>query len=210
MRRSNETPARLAGPVPDAVARFAFTPLAPSVFDTVRLFDYSYDPGRVGIATRVWRLGDGTTTDAAAPSHRYAEDGEYVVTLEVTTADGRVATAEQRVRVSTHDVAVAALDAPEEAAVGETHSVLVRVASRRGPETVQVELLRSTAAGRHQIGVLTRAVEGPEADFSFDYTFTPEDAANGSLTFEALATIVGARDALPSDNVASVSPTIVH
>jgi PKD domain len=210
MRRPAENPARLPGPVPDAVARFAFTPLAPSVFDTVRLFDYSYDPGRVGIATRLWRFGDGTTTDAAAPSHRYAEDGDYVVTLEVTTADGRVATAEQRVGVSTHDVSVMAVDAPEVAAVGETHTIVVRVASPRRPETVQVELLRSSGSRRQQIGVLTRAVDGPEAEFSFEYTFTEDDAAQGPLTFEALATIVGARDALPGDNVASVAPTIVR
>ena len=210
MRRSIERPTRPSEPVPDAVARFAFSPLAPSVFDTVRLFDYSYDPGRVGIATRLWRLGDGTTTDAAAPSHRYAEDGEYVVSLEVTTADGRVALAEQRVSVSTHDVTVTVVDAPEAASPGEIRRVAVSVRSRRPRETVQVELLRSTRGGRQAIGALTRTIEGREAEFSFEYAFTADDAAAGPLTFEALATIVGARDALPGDNVASAAPTIVR
>src|SRR5947208_256037 len=45
--------------------------------------------------------------------------------------------------------------------------------------------------------------------FSFSYTFTNDDAAVGKVTFQAVATIMGARDALPADNTAMASPTKV-
>ena len=37
--------------------------------------------------------------------------------------------------------------------------------------------------------------------FTFSYTFTSGDAMIGKVTFEAIATIQGARDALPADNI---------
>jgi hypothetical protein len=42
------------------------------------------------------------------------------------------------------------------------------------------------------------------------YTFTSDDAALGKVTFEAVATIVNARDALPADNTATALPTKVN
>jgi hypothetical protein len=44
--------------------------------------------------------------------------------------------------------------------------------------------------------------------FAFSYTFTPGDAALGKVTFEAIATIAGPRDALPADNTAIASTTV--
>jgi hypothetical protein len=41
------------------------------------------------------------------------------------------------------------------------------------------------------------------------YTFTSADAALGTLTFKAVATIIGAPDAIPADNTASAPPTRV-
>lgn len=46
-------------------------------------------------------------------------------------------------------------------------------------------------------------------DFKFSYTFTSNDAAFGKFSFQAVATIVGARDALPADNTATALPTKV-
>jgi hypothetical protein len=43
--------------------------------------------------------------------------------------------------------------------------------------------------------------------FDFSYTFTTEDASVGTVTFKAVATNVGAREALPADNEALASPT---
>ena len=46
-------------------------------------------------------------------------------------------------------------------------------------------------------------------DFNFTYTFTGDDAALGSVTFQTVATIENARDALPVDNNAIGLPTRV-
>jgi hypothetical protein len=51
-----------------------------------------------------WRFGDGKSGTGAEVTHAYREPGEYIVTLLVTTAAGRRATATTTVRVSqTHD-----------------------------------------------------------------------------------------------------------
>jgi PKD domain len=196
----------------EVVASFAITPLRPSSLDSVRLFDFSYDPSRIGIASRTWDLGDGTSTDEPLPSHRYGDDGDYAITLTVTTSDGRTGSARQLVRVATHDVSVTRITAPRVCAAGTTHPIVVIVASARRAETVLVELIRVARNGvRERAGTQTGDVEpGHALELSFPYTFTHMDAAAGPVRFEALATIVGARDAVPCDNLASALPTIVH
>ena len=78
--------------VPEPVANFVVAPLSPSTDDTIRPYD-SFDPARVGIAAREWNFGDGTVSTEACPPHQYDADGQYVVTLRVTTPDGRSDTA---------------------------------------------------------------------------------------------------------------------
>jgi PKD repeat protein len=83
------------------VARFAFSPEAPSTKDTIQLFDCSNDPELVGIAWRAWDFGDGATSVGLAPSHRYAAAGEYEVTLTLATFDGRVDQSTQILSIGT-------------------------------------------------------------------------------------------------------------
>jgi hypothetical protein len=45
--------------------------------------------------------------------------------------------------------------------------------------------------------------------FSFNYTFTNDDLAAGKISFMAVATIQGTRDAVSGDNEATSTPTIV-
>jgi PKD repeat protein len=198
--------------VPEPVANFVVAPLSPSTDDTVRPYDFSFDPARVGIATREWDFGDGTTSTDACPPHRYDADGEYEVTLRVSTQDGRSDTATRLVRVTTHDVSIAGADVPRLAAAGETIDVAVRVASARYPEMVQVELLRSAGGGPHErVDLLTQAVPAQgEVEFAFGYAVTEGDAAVGSIVFRAVASIVGAADTTPADNSFTAPPTIVH
>ena len=81
-------------------ADFAISPLVSRVGQTLRIADSSHDPSGVGIAWRAWDFGDGTTATGASPTHRYADAGEYTITLTIGTFDGRVAAAARRATVT--------------------------------------------------------------------------------------------------------------
>lgn len=204
---------------PPPTAGFFSFPFQPSIFDTVQFFDDSFDPFGIGIASEAWDLGDGTTATGCCPSHRYATDADYRVTVTVTTFDGRVASVSRVVTVKTHDVAIAKFTVPQAASAGQTRGITVGIVDNRYPETVQVELLKGVpGAGQFDnfqvVGTLTQSVSvlggNRTTPFGFDYTFTSDDAAVGSVTFEAVATIIGAPDAIPADNTATALPTKVN
>jgi PKD repeat protein len=198
---------------PPPTADFFFQPFDPSVFDTVQFFDISSDPGQAGFQAEAWNFGDGTTGTGSFPTHRYTADGDYTAELTVTTVDGRTASASQIVHVSTHDVVIAKFTVPTSASAGQTRSITVGVSDKRYPETVQVQLLKSNSAGGFdQVGTSTLPIPvqmgKATTPFTFNYTFTQDDGAVGKVTFEAIATIQGARDALPADNTAIASTTV--
>lgn len=200
---------------PPPVANFGFSPGDPSVFDVVQFFDQSFDPGNVGVQSRAWNFGDGTsiTTPDCCPIHQYAKDGDYTVKLTVTTFDGRTASTSQVAHVKTHDVAITKFSVPQSASSGQTRQIVVGLNSKRYLETVQVDLYKSTPNGYQFVGTLIQSVPVRSAnrttDFNFSYTFTSNDAIVGKVTFRAVATIIGARDALPADNEAISLPTKV-
>jgi len=68
-------------------ADFTFSPPGPADFDTIHFVDQSSDPDGE-IVSWEWTFGDGTTSNKKNPSHRYADDGTYHVTLTVTDNDG--------------------------------------------------------------------------------------------------------------------------
>jgi hypothetical protein len=198
---------------PPPQASFGFQPSDPSVFDMVQFFDESSDPGRVGVQSEAWDFGDGTTGTGSTPTHRYAADGDYSAKLTVTTFDGRTASTSQVVNVRTHDVAITKFTVPTSASVGQTRSITVGVSDKRYPETVQVQLLKGNSQGGFDlVGTLTLSVPvqtgKSTTPFAFSYIFTTGDAAVGKVTFEAIATILGPRDALPTDNMAIASTTV--
>ncbi len=200
---------------PQPVPSLGYYPSDPSIFDTVHFFDNSYDPAGAGVQSEAWNFGDGTTSTGCCPTHVYRADGNYTVGLQITTTDGRTASTSQIVQVRTHDVSIKKLAVPTAAGVGQTRQITVGLSDTRYPETVQVQLFRSnTSGGFDPVGSLTNAVPvtgGKSTNsFVFSYTFTASDAAVGKVTFEAIATIQGARDALPADNTAVAPPTAVH
>ncbi len=198
---------------PPPVASFGFFPSDPSIFDTIQFFDGSFDPAGAGFQSYTWDFGDGTAATGSFTTHQYAADGDYTVQHGVTTVDGRTASTSQIVHVQTHDVAITKFLTPNAAKAGQTRSISVGVSSKRNPETVEVDLFKSTPGGFVQVGFLTQSVpvrpSNRTTDFDFSYTFTSADASIGKVTFRAVATLIGARDALPADNEAISSPTKV-
>jgi PKD domain len=201
---------------PPPVAGFFFYPSDPSIFDTLQFQDQSYDPAQAGFSSEVWNFGDGASATNCCPTHRYAADGEYSVTISVTTTDGRTATSvPQVVHVRTHDVTISKVLVPQTANVGQTRTITVGLTNSRYPETVQVQLLKSvTGAGWQQVGVLTQYVPVRAANrttnFDFNYTFAPDDGLLGKVNFQAVAAIQGPRDAIPGDNTFISLPTKVN
>jgi hypothetical protein len=110
-------------------------------------------------------------------------------------------------------VAITKITTPASANVGQTKTITVTMRNIAYPETVQIDLYKSTANGFVWIATVTKSVPALSGNrttaVNFSYTFTSDDARLGKVTFKAVATIVGARDAYPSDNEAISSITKV-
>jgi PKD domain len=197
---------------PNVSTAIFWSPFDPSSFDAVQLFGHGFDPAAFPIDSWTWDFGDGGSGTGQSVSHRYLADGDYDVTLTVRTVDGRTGTSTQTVSVRTHDAGITKLTVPQAATVGQTRSIGVSVLARRYDETVTVTLYRSVPGGFAVVGSSAQSVAKRKraTPFTFSYTFTVEDAAVGAVTFKAVATINGARDALPADNEIVALPTKVN
>jgi PKD domain len=187
---------------PSPVADFHYYPHDPNPFSPVSFTDDSFDPGGKTFASTVWDFGDGASASGCCPGHQYATDGDYAVTLTVTTTDGRTDNASRIVPVRTHDVAVVSVDVPRTAAVGSTRAVTVIVASANYAEDVHVWLLRSVPGGFDTVDLQTQTIPaGTTVAVRFAYTFTSSDASFGTIAFQGQAVIYDHVDPLPADNV---------
>jgi PKD repeat protein len=206
-------------PTPPPLASISYSPSQPSVFTEVYFRDYSQDPADLGIETRFWDFGDGETSTDQYVYHQYLADGDYPVTLTVTTPDGREASTEELISVETHDVAITKFSVPQSARVGQTRSITVGVNNNRYDDDVSVTLYKSTpqssypSYGWEQVGKLTMYVpvraSNRTINFDFAYTFRPEDGQIGKVNFKAVATIQTAPDAIQADNEVISLPTSV-
>jgi len=70
-------------------AHFTFSPLNPSEGDTIYFSDMSSDSDG-SVVNWTWNFGDGNVSYEQNPSHKYADDGTYNVTLTVRDNDGAV------------------------------------------------------------------------------------------------------------------------
>jgi PKD repeat protein len=197
---------------PLPVAAFFYSPQEPSIYNEVQFFNYSNDPAGMGIQALNWDFGDGTTVNNNfSPTHRYAADGSYQVTLTVSTPDNRTASTSQVIQVRTHDISISSISAPKSANVGQTKAITVALRNIRYPETVRLELYRSVAGGGFTwVSSSTQFVPvrsgNRTTQFTFNYTFHPEDAQVGKVTFRVEAVIEGANDAFAADNQAFSTP----
>lgn len=198
---------------PAPQSSFYNNPGDPSKFDTIQFQDNSNDPGNVGIQTYTWNFGDGSTASGSSPTHKYAADGDYQVTHSVTTIDGRTGSVTQTVQVRTHDVAITKIAVPASANVGQTKTITVTLRNKAYPEQVQIDLYKSTPNGFVWVASVTKSVPALSGSrttsVNFSYQFTSDDAKLGKVTFQAIATLMAARDAYPSDNQAISSITKV-
>jgi len=190
-------------------------PALPSIFDQV-IF------GIDGCITPVewkcsWNFGDGTTKspDCFVQYKQYQRDGDYTVSLQIDDGFGSIISDfSQVVSVRTHDVAITRFTVPQSAKAGQTRPIVVNVRDTRYPEKVQVELYKNDGIW---VGTLVQDLPVRSANrttaFTFNYTFTAEDARTGKVTFKAMAFILDTPDFggddWPMDNVAISLPTKV-
>lgn len=188
-----------------------YHPFDPSTFDTIQFSAHVFDPAAFPTESVHWDFGDGGTAEGHGATHRYLADGDYAVTMTAQTSDGRTGTSTTTVSVRTHDVGITKLVVPQSAQEGKTRTITVEVKSSRYDENVSVQLLRSVPGGFEPVGSSMQLVKvrRPGTSFLFSYTFRPEDKALGKVTFKAVATISGPRDALPADNEVVALPTRV-
>jgi hypothetical protein len=186
----------------------------PSSLDTITFYQYPYDNVGEAITKVEWDFGDGTTASGSPGTHRYTADGDYVARVSIASADGRTATATRAVTVRTHDVRIAGFTAPTAGRVGQTKPIEVTVGNQRLPENATVVLYRSTPDGFEEIARATQYVPARPnrtVAFPFNYTFTPEDATIGRVTFRAVVVLPeGTRDVRPIDNEAIAPSTTVR
>ncbi|WP_225440118.1 PKD domain-containing protein [Amycolatopsis eburnea] len=190
------------------------SPSYPTVYDNVSFSADSWNEIDKPM-TADWDFGDGATAPAgtAPVSHHYAADGTYTVTLHATSPDGRTATKTTSVTVTTHDVGIAKFTVPAAARAGESKPISVDVSNTRYAETATVVLSRNDGTWWRQVATLTLTVPARPTKtvrFPFAYTFTPDDAIDGKVTFRAeLSLPYPVRDARPSDNeVIAIATTV--
>ncbi len=86
-------------------AAFDFTPSSPIQQDTITFNDRSSGPS-AKIVTWHWDFGDGAISSDQNPTHQYAQDGSYKVTLTVTDANGEQGSVTKTVTVFTPKLAI--------------------------------------------------------------------------------------------------------
>ncbi len=214
----NAAPA-FQSPLPQPVVYINSYPYQPSTLTDMTFYAQAYDPYTyysLWITAARWDFGDGSTSDSVYAPHRYAKEGTYTVNVTVMIDDGRSGTASTQVVVENHDVAITKITVPNSAKAGQTRQINVGVSSKLRDETVTVTVSKSVASPYYpyeQFGALTQFVAARASnrttEFTFNYTFTPADAALGKVTFKAEASINAYADMLAGDNTVISLPTKV-
>lgn len=205
---------------PPPFVDFEWWPYEPSIYSETNFSSYAYDPANVGITYLSWDLGDGTVVegeDQYYVNHRYATDGDYEVFLTTTTADGRSASAGKTVQVRTHDVGISVFKVPSTGKPNQTRTIAIGLSNQRYGERVNVYLYKSNAYGDYetiaaQYDLALPVLKGKRRAtglVTFRYTFTPQDAALGKVTFRARVEIIDHNDAYWPDNEAISLPVRV-
>jgi PKD repeat protein len=92
------------------------------------------------LVTYSWNFGDGSSSQLAAPSHGYRDNGQYTVTLTVSDADGGSSTLSATVQVENEPPVVQCDACPDSAVQGRTISVRVSAADPGRDDTFTFSL----------------------------------------------------------------------
>ena len=183
-------------------------PAEPSIYDWIYFGLYGETPEDWVCH---WNFGDGTTYDQCFVEgiKRYANDGDYSVSLEVTNSLGEVAFTNRVLSVRTYDVSITKFTVPQSARAGQTRQITVSISNSRYPEKVQVELYKDNFVWvGTSVQNMTVRPANRTTSFTFSYTFTAEDARVGKVTFHAMAFILeNGGDDWPVDNDVVALPT---
>lgn len=191
-------------------------PRLPSTQDFVTFFAFVLDDVSQTEVSYQWDLGDGTTSDEQFFGHYFAAEGDYLVRLSVTTADGRSGSTARVISVRNRDVAVTKFTAPQAARAGQTRQISVGITGKRYDNWTSVILSKSDPSdpsGYTFVGELRQFVAIRQSDratpFDFTYTFTDADAQTGQVTFRVEAILDNAFDVYMNDNLAASRPVKV-
>jgi len=100
------------------ISNFTYTPSTPTDLNVIQFTDKSNDSDGT-IASWNWNFGDGSTSALQNPTHHYADEGTYHVTLTVTDDDGASNSTSKDIIVS-NVAPVSNADGPYTCELGQT------------------------------------------------------------------------------------------
>ncbi|RLE67339.1 MAG: hypothetical protein DRJ45_09675, partial [Thermoprotei archaeon] len=158
-------------------ADFSFSPVSPTVQDTVEFTDRSHDlDGR--IVSWLWEFGDGTTSTERNPTHRYTEKGSFTVKLTVTDDDGLTATKEAKVEVVNVPPKASFAFSPKEPYAGQ--EVSLDASGSEDPDGKIVGYSWDFGDGETTEGIEVKHVFEKPGTYTVNLTVTDEDGAKAT------------------------------
>jgi len=174
------------------VANFTWTPLNPTVYQTVNFDASASTPDGGTIVSYMWDFGDGTplvSETGPITTYTYTMAGTYNVILTVTDDEGLTDTATAPLTVyHLHDVAVIDV-APSltEVYVGETVTITV-IAKNEGTATETFNI--TVYCNENTIGIQSVADLAPGSDIVLTFSWTTLGVPVGEYVIKAVASTV--------------------